>query len=151
MYQSCCMMPKNSCQCLDQPHGLLFGAHQTHPRSLTVLRDCHRWMEQGLGWKAVSAGGSMGMMAGGSWQSPGGCLNAQVEATQLMVLWRDAAMSLLLVSSTQGSCHGTEEGAMVVWLRCDQGPGCGCCHCHWAHREASNCSQTAHHMPGGKQ
>ena len=39
----------------------------------------------------------------------------------------------------------------AVWLRCDQGPGCGCCHCHRAHREALNCPQTAHHMPGGTQ
>ena len=82
------------------------------------------------GGKAVSAGGPMELMAGGSWQSIGGGSNAQVEATQLMVLWRDAAMSLLLVSSTQGSYHGTEEGAMAVWLRCDQGPVCGYCHCH---------------------
>ena len=48
MYQYWCMMTKDSCQCLEQPHGLLFALLQIHPRNLSALKDCHRWKELGL-------------------------------------------------------------------------------------------------------
>ena len=62
----------------------------------------------GLGRGTGTAGGSLGRSPAGSKQPPGGCSTAQVEVTQDMVLWKDAVLSLLLVSSTPGSCHGTE-------------------------------------------
>ena len=62
----------------------------------------------GLGRGTGTAGGSLGRLPAGSKQPPGGCSTAQVEVTQDMVLWKDAVLSLLLVSSTPGSCHGTE-------------------------------------------
>ena len=61
----------------------------------------------GLGIDTGATGGSLGRSPAGSKQPPGGCSTAQVEVTQDMVLWKDAVLSLLLVSSTPGSCHGT--------------------------------------------
>ena len=61
----------------------------------------------GLGIDTGATGGSLGRSPPGSKQPSGGCSTAQVEVTHDMVLWKDAVLSLLHVSSAPGSCHDT--------------------------------------------